>query len=181
MWRRLLNVTNVSSLEIHRASPATGSEHRHASLATDEVLPLVGVRMPVEFANSAGVYCDDGRGNRGRDFERTRINDTNLAALHALCDRLLQGAKGKIMRRRPQRSRCHSLIFHERAWNFGLKDKQFLLRYFLKSLLADAKISRKHVARRMSHPVREKHCRIFRKVTVVEDEQELGAIDRKST
>ena len=132
--------------------------------------------MPVEFANSARMNRDDRRGNRGGHFKLAGIHDAHLPALRALRDRLLHGAKRKIVRRRPQRSRRDSLILRERTRNLRLKNEEFFLGHFFQGLLADAEILREDIARRVRHPVREKHGRIFRKVAVVEDQQEFGAV-----
>jgi len=62
-------------------------EHGHPRLAGDEVLPLVHIRMPVQFAHTTRLYLDQGGRNRLGDLEQGGIGDADGSALHA--DRLL--------------------------------------------------------------------------------------------
>src|SRR5580658_1620363 len=85
----LEHIANVSSLKVHGAGAASGSEHGHPSGTADVVLPFVGIGMPVQFAYPSRMNRDYGGCNRGGYFERARIDDPHLASLGALRERLL--------------------------------------------------------------------------------------------
>jgi hypothetical protein len=75
----LLNVAHVAGFEIHGAGAASGGKDGHAALAREEVLPFVGVRVPVQFANTARLDGDDGGCDRGGYLERARVDDAYFA------------------------------------------------------------------------------------------------------
>ena len=45
----LLHVSDISLLKVHCPSFVACSHHRHSSLPTDKILPLVCVRVPMQF------------------------------------------------------------------------------------------------------------------------------------
>jgi hypothetical protein len=62
-WRR--HEADVAGREIERAGLARRREHAHARLAFDVVLPLVGIRMPVQLAHSTQLDLDERGRTRG--------------------------------------------------------------------------------------------------------------------
>src|SRR2546429_3710146 len=109
MRQRLLYVAHVTGFKVHCSRAASCGEHGHAPLAADEELPFVSIGMPVQLAQTTGLQGDQRGGDILRDLEIARVNDAHLAALCALCRRLLHGAKGKIDRRGSQCSRRPAL------------------------------------------------------------------------
>ena len=59
--QRLLDIANIARFEIHRTSAASRGEDGHSSLPAHEVLPLVGIWMPVQFADPARMHSHDRR------------------------------------------------------------------------------------------------------------------------
>src|SRR5580704_2469122 len=57
------DVSDIALFKVHRSGSGAGSENRHAALASNVVLPLVCVRMPVQFTEAAGSQTDDRSGN----------------------------------------------------------------------------------------------------------------------
>src|SRR5260370_24754528 len=98
MRERFLNVAHVAGLEVHGASAAAGGEYGHASLAAKVVLPLVGIGVPMQFADAARLDGYDGSGDGRRYLEGAGINDAELTAVVAVCGRALHGSKCKIDR-----------------------------------------------------------------------------------
>src|SRR2546430_2603626 len=101
MRQRLLYVAHVTGFKVHCSRAASCGEHGHAPLAADEELPFVSIGMPVQLAQTTGLQGDQRGGDILRDLEIARVNDAHLAALCALCRRLLHGAK--------RAARCASL------------------------------------------------------------------------
>jgi hypothetical protein len=63
-----------------------GGEDGHAAFACDEVLPFVGVLVPVEFTDAAGMDGDDGGGHGGGNFKFGGVDDADFAAFGARGD-----------------------------------------------------------------------------------------------
>src|SRR5215469_1250612 len=99
MRQRLLDIANVPSLKVHRARTPSSSEYRHPSVTADVVLPLVGIRMPMQFANCSRSDRNDRGCDCRRDFEPTRIDNRNRTSLRALRNLHLRLAESKILRR----------------------------------------------------------------------------------
>ena len=165
---RFLDVADVARFEIHGAGAAPGGKNSHAALSGVEVLPLVGIWVPMKFANSTGLDRYDRGASRGY-FECVRVDDADFPAFVALGGRKLHGAKSKIDRRRAKLSASDAVIFLKRAGNCGLKNEEFLLWHVCESLLADTKILRHDVRRCVRHPVGEKHGLVFGEVSVIKD------------
>src|SRR5258708_958629 len=73
------DVAHISLTKVHSASVSARGKHGHAALSFHEVLPFILVRMPVEFAQAAGLYGYNRRGNIGRG-EITPVDDFHTAA-----------------------------------------------------------------------------------------------------
>src|SRR4029077_13619555 len=142
-------------------------------------LPLVGIWVPMKFANSTGLDRYDRGASRGY-FECVRVDDADFPAFVALGGRKLHGAKSKIDRRGTKLSTSDAAIFLKRAGNCGLKNEEFLPWHVCESLLADTKILRHDVRRCVRHPVGEKHGLVFREVAVIKDKQEFAAVGSES-
>jgi hypothetical protein len=72
--------------------PAQRSEHAHARLAFDVVLPLIGVGVPVQLAHAAQLDLHQRRGDRLRSRKHTGIGDPHRSALgleRLLCQHLV--------------------------------------------------------------------------------------------
>src|SRR5260370_37161124 len=74
------DVANTTLTKVHSASLSARGKHGHAALSFHEVLPFILVRMPVEFAQAAGLYGYNRRGNIGRG-EITPVDDFHTAAV----------------------------------------------------------------------------------------------------
>src|ERR1700722_19803353 len=109
---------DVPAAEIEGTRLAVGREHPHAPLAAYVVLPFVGVRMPVQLAQAAGLDLD----KRGRDVlgsgEYARIGDPPRPAFGS--NRLLR--KHTIAEPLWNGFRAHELVGPERAWNRRFED-----------------------------------------------------------
>ncbi len=62
--QRLLYISDIACLKIHRARPSSRGEYRHSARAADEVLPFIRIRMPVQFAYTARMNGYNRRRNR---------------------------------------------------------------------------------------------------------------------
>jgi len=96
MRQCLLHVAHVASLEIRSSGTRSCCEHRHSSLAADVVLPLVGVRMPVEFTHTSRAHLNNRRRDRCRHFKETGIDNAHVSSFCPLGDGLFREAKSKI-------------------------------------------------------------------------------------
>ena len=179
MRQRLLYVAHVTGFKVHCSRAASCGEHGHAPLAADEELPFVSIGMPVQLAQTTGLQGDQRGGDILRDLEIARVNDAHLAALCALCRRLLHGAKGKIDRRGSQCSRRPALVLGKRSGDFGLKNEPLLVGHNFHGRPGHYKISRNDVLRRMRHPVGQQNRLIFREVAIVKHQQEFRAVGRE--
>src|SRR5580692_7583047 len=56
------NVADIVCAEVNRAGVVVREEDSHASLASNPVLPLRGVRMPMQFAQATGFERDQACG-----------------------------------------------------------------------------------------------------------------------
>ena len=112
---------------------------------------------------------------RGR-FKLAGIHDAHFAALGALRDRHVHRAKCEIARRASAPGGGLLIASAAARERSAGKMKSSSARHFWKAAAGTPKVLGEDFARRVRHPVREKHCRIFRKVSVVEDQQEFGAI-----
>ena len=81
------------------------------------------------------------------------IHDADLASLGALGGIILRGVESEVNGRRAQRAGGDTAVLLERPWDFSLKDEQVLLGHACEGLLADAKILRHDIRRRVRHPV----------------------------
>src|SRR5262245_62066171 len=71
---------NIAGLEIEGPCLTGSAEHTHAPLALDPVLPFVGVRMPMELAQSSWLDLDKGCGDRLGSGEHAGIGDPHRPA-----------------------------------------------------------------------------------------------------
>src|SRR5580692_9722443 len=74
------NVADVTRLVVEGARLTARGEDRHAALAREVVLPLVGVRVPVKLADSARFNFDSRSSDCLRDGEIARVGDAYRAA-----------------------------------------------------------------------------------------------------
>src|SRR5580658_6219980 len=74
------NVANIIGIEVHRASSRRRHEYGHSPLAREVKLPLGGIWMPVQLADSSRLERDQCRGDALRRREIVRVNDTDFAS-----------------------------------------------------------------------------------------------------
>src|SRR5580658_7346939 len=67
--QRLLDVADVARFEIHRSGASSRRKYSHAPFAADVELPLIRIRMPVQFAHTARFYRDNRGGDGGGNLE----------------------------------------------------------------------------------------------------------------
>lgn len=132
---RLISFTGSTGAGRHVATVAAAGarsrgEDGHSSLSGEIVLPFVGVLVPVQFPNAAGMNGDDCGGDGFGDSEFAGVHDTDFTALGALGWRKMHGAERKIVRREAARASSSFLVGLERPGNFGLEDEEFLFREF---------------------------------------------------
>jgi len=147
-----LYVADVAGLEVHGAGAAFGGENGHAALSCHEVLPFVGVLVPMEFTDAAGMDGDDGGGHGGGDFEFGGVHDADFTALGALGDGHFCGAETEIDGREAQGACGGFAVGVERAGAGGPEDKFFFADQFFQGLLGDAEVLREDVFGSVSHP-----------------------------
>src|SRR5258708_28540384 len=120
--QRFLDIANVPGLKVRSTGAASGCEHRHSSCTADEVLPFVGIGMPVELANPSRMDGYHRRRNRGGNVEVAGINDPYLASLGALRNRVLYRTECEVLRGCAPRAGGRLLIGRERARNRSLEN-----------------------------------------------------------
>src|SRR3984957_12188249 len=74
------NVANIIGIEVHRASPRRGHEYSHSPLAREVKLPLGGIWMPVQLADSSWLERDQCSGDALRYREIVRVDDAYFAS-----------------------------------------------------------------------------------------------------
>ena len=80
-------VAHVAGLVVEGAGLAGRGEHGHAPAAADVVLPLVGVRVPMQLAHPARLNLHQRRRDGGSSRKIRRVDDADLAS--GRLDRLL--------------------------------------------------------------------------------------------
>src|ERR1700746_1303884 len=76
----LRDVADVTRMQLFSTEAAMRTEHRHAEVAVDDVLPFVRVGVPVQFAQRAWFKIENDTGDRGRDGKSRRIEAPLAAA-----------------------------------------------------------------------------------------------------
>ncbi len=94
MRKGAIDVADVAGLEVHGAGTSASGEDGHASATLYVVLPLILVGVPVKFAETAGLECDDGSSNVGGG-KVFRVDNLDLATFGYLGGRHLAGEEGK--------------------------------------------------------------------------------------
>src|SRR6476646_2280682 len=70
----LRDVTDVSRMQKFRPETAVRAKHGHAHIAVDNVLPFIGIGMPVQLAESTGFKVENDASHRRRDWKARRID-----------------------------------------------------------------------------------------------------------
>src|SRR6476619_5910142 len=70
----LRDVTGVSGMQEFRPETAVRPKHGHAHIAVDNVLPFIGVGMPVQLAESAGFKIENNASHRRRNWKARRVD-----------------------------------------------------------------------------------------------------------
>src|SRR5258705_11708038 len=70
----LRDVTDVSRMQKFRPETAVRPKHGHAYIAVDNVLPFIGIGMPVQLAESAGFKVDNDASYRRRNWKSRRVD-----------------------------------------------------------------------------------------------------------
>src|SRR5262249_41204712 len=70
----LRDVADVTLLELLGAEAAVRAEQRDADIACDDILPFIGVRVPMQRAQPAGVEIEDDTGDGLRNREAAGIH-----------------------------------------------------------------------------------------------------------
>src|SRR5580700_568991 len=73
------NISNIVGAEVHCAGIIDRKEYGHAALAGNIVLPLGGVRVPVQLTHVSGLDDEQGRGNMLGGRKVVRVDDANFA------------------------------------------------------------------------------------------------------
>src|SRR5215211_3549567 len=166
------HVAHVTRLVIESARRASGREHRHATLAFDEVHPLVVVRVPVHLAHPARLDLHQRRRDGTRGGEVGGVGDAHLPATGL--DRLLRQHPVAQTLPRGAGVRVRDLLGRKRPGHLALVDVSLLRRDIGKSTLRHAEVRSQHVLRRVREPVGQREGAVLGEVAIVEDEQELA-------
>src|SRR5258707_12997142 len=70
----LRDVTDVSRMQKFRPETAVLPKHGHAYIAVDNVLPFIGIGMPVQLAESAGFKVENDAGYHRRNWKSRRVD-----------------------------------------------------------------------------------------------------------
>ena len=125
----------------------------------------------MHLAQPARLKFDQRRGRGGRDREMARIDDAHPPARHLLRRLLVQLVAER------QRHRILPppvLLYRTRQGSF--EDIQLLLRHGVEYRGGPAKVLHQHLARGVTQPVCQQERAVLAEITVVEYEQELGAL-----
>jgi hypothetical protein len=152
---------------------AFGSEDRHAAFALDVVLPLVRIRMPVQFAQSARVQFDQRGGDRleaGKFMESTIRTEPPAIRFGPCCSRRwlkVWGTGPEPLFRSSERAHGSSEQERCRAPSAGA----------FAVIVRRPEVLRWYVARRVRKPVGQQECRLLGEIAVVGHQQEFAAVD----
>src|SRR5262249_40274385 len=100
----LRNVPGVSGMKEFRPETAMRPKHLHADLASDDVLPFVSIRMPVQLPECAGFKVESNAGDRCRDWKARGIDAPFAAAFEHAMWRFRKHLKFMRLRRRNVRT-----------------------------------------------------------------------------
>ena len=75
----LWNVPDIAGVQLLRSKSTMRAEHRHAEIAFDYILPFIGVRMPMKFAQRAWFEVENYASECCRNWKSRGI-DTPFAA-----------------------------------------------------------------------------------------------------
>ena len=70
----LRDVTYVAGMQLFSTKAAMRTEHRHAKVAADDVLPFISVRVPMQLAQRAWLQIENYAGDRRRYWEAGGID-----------------------------------------------------------------------------------------------------------
>src|SRR6266853_7008793 len=165
----------VACLKIHRPGASTRGEDSHASLAADVVLPLIRIRMPVQFAQSARLQLHNCRRNR-RHGEVLRVDDLHFAGRCYFARLYFLRAEVEAPSHHTGSLRRLILLVLQIRRKTCLKDVRRPLRHFVECRCRYVEVLREYVLGRVCHPVRNQESLEFIEIAIVEDEQKLASV-----
>ena len=169
----LRHVAYVAILIVEGARVGAGAEHCHASVATDVILPLIGISVPMQLAHPAGLDFDICGGNVLRGAEYRAVNDTDRAAwaLHGCClhhaehERIGHGAVWI----------CH-LVLLQRRRDLALENVEVVARDVGEVARLGAEVLGQHLFWQVSEPLADEEGVVLVEVAVIEHQQELAPL-----
>src|SRR5260370_18029977 len=159
----------------HGASVSACGKHGHAALSFHEVLPFVLVRMPVEFAQAAGLYGYNRRGNIGRG-EITPVDDFYTAAGGYFGRLHLAGEEREGIRNWPRAFIDLFLFFSERARQIAREYKQLSAGDISERRRRHIEMLCQHLLGRVVHPVGQQEWFELFEVALIDDQEKLATI-----
>src|SRR5262249_21140222 len=89
----LWNIADIAIVQLFCSKSTVRAEHRHAQITLYNVLPFVGVWMPVKFAQRAWFEIENYTGNRCRNWKARGINAPFAAAFENCMRRACEHSK----------------------------------------------------------------------------------------
>src|SRR5260370_18989997 len=169
------DVANTTLTKVHSASLSARGKHGHAALSFHEVLPFILVRMPVEFAQAAGLYGYNRRGNIGRG-EITPVDDFYTAASGYLGRLHLAGEECEGIRNWPRAFIDLFLFFSERARQIAREYKQLSAGDISERRRCHIEILCQHLLGRVVHPLCQQECFELVEAALIDDQEKLATI-----
>ena len=162
-------------LEVGGVGVRARVEHRHPGGTLHVVLPLVRVRVPVQFPHAARLDHDQGGRHR---LGRREVRCCPRCGCCRRCSH--RPASTPTYGRSPAPAApfdaCRHLVRLEIAWFVTGEDPEVVQGNVVEGLLGDPEVLRQHVGRRVREPVRQQQRVALGLVAAVEREDEFRAV-----
>src|ERR1700722_1815301 len=122
------NVADIIGIEVHRASPRGGHKYSHSAFAREVKLPLGGIWMPVQLADSSWLERDQCSGDALGYREIVRVDDADFASGCFYCGGHRRHLEGVFDGRRYTLPANCCLVLSQRSRKVGRKDIKLIFR-----------------------------------------------------
>src|SRR6266403_684651 len=166
----LRDVTDVSRMQKFRPETAVRPKHGHAYIAVDNVLPFIGIGMPVQLAESAGFKVENDASYRRRNWKARRVDAPFATTFEHAVRRLGKHPKFVGLRRSNTRTQIFRYLLRR---NRAASEVNLLAWKTVKRSLRQSEIFRQQRSRRVADPIGDAERAELGEITVVENQNEM--------
>src|SRR4030095_10196056 len=172
--KSLWNISNITGVQLFGAKSTVRPEHCYVQVSGDDVLPFIGVWMPMKLAQRTWFEIENYSSNSSRNWKSRGI-DAPFAPAFENCVRRTR--KHSKLVRLEWRDAWPLKIFRYRFRRNGAAGKiDFLLWKAIKRRFRLAEIFRQQRFGRMPSPIGDTECGELREITVIKDQNEMSRL-----